>query len=118
MLPVLILLSSFHDIGLAMRNFKAGQLSLDLFKAPASSEISQDRLFEEARVCLPKIYGSRYPVEEYMDDIENYRALHFNNRCQRLKLNVMSLGIAARNGPVDRIMVKLLEDQIHRLGLV
>ncbi|EXJ90894.1 hypothetical protein A1O1_04000 [Capronia coronata CBS 617.96] len=113
----LLFVTSFHDINLAMSNVNAGQLALDLFTAPPSAQISQDHLFDEARVCLPKIYGSAYPVEEYMDDIENYRALNLINKCQKLKLAILSLGIASKDGPIEQTAVKSIAAQIENLGM-
>jgi hypothetical protein len=101
-----------------MKNSQAGKLSLDLLLAPPTQSVSADRLFEEARVCLPKIYGSEYPVQEFMDDIENYRALSLLHKSQRIKLEVLSLGIASREVPVDKRMMSQLGDQIQRMGQV
>lgn len=75
-----------------------GRLSLDLLSAPADSPVANDHLFEGARKCLPKIWGSDYPAEQLLDDVENYRGLYFLNTCQKLKLSVWRLGIAAGQG--------------------
>lgn len=76
------------------------------------------RLFEEARVCLPKIYGSAYPVQEFMDDIENYRALSLLHRALKLKLNVLKLGMASMENPVDERTLRRMGNQIQSVGQV
>jgi len=75
-----------------------GHLSLDLLSAPTQSPIAYDQVFEQARRCLPKIWGAEYPVEELLDDVENYRGLSFLNICQKLKLSIWKLGVAAAQG--------------------
>lgn len=85
-----------------------GELSLDLLKAPAVSPVAYDQVFEQARRCLPKIWGPEYPIEELMDDVENYRGLSFLTVCQKLKLSVWKLGIAAARGHlVDESKMRL-----------
>ena len=77
---------------LSLGGLSDGRLSIDLMKAPEYSPVHFDRLFEEARVCLPQLWGVEYPVEELMDDIENYRPLKFVHACQKLKLRVLNFG--------------------------
>ncbi|EHY55849.1 hypothetical protein ABEF92_000895 [Exophiala dermatitidis] len=112
----LLLLTVFHDTQLIPRNAEAGKLSQDLYSAPANTSISMGRLFEEARVCLPKIYGSAYPVQEFMDDIENYRALSLLHRALKLKLNVLKLGMASMENPVDERTLRRMGNQIQSVG--
>ena len=93
---------------LALGNMDGGQLSLDLLSAPAESPIAYDHIFEQARRCLPKIWGSEYPVESLLDDVENYRGLSFLHACQKLKLSIWKLGIAAAQGkPVSDSKMRL-----------
>ncbi|KAI1609279.1 hypothetical protein EDD37DRAFT_165553 [Exophiala viscosa] len=112
----LLLFLFFHDTNLIPRNAHAGQLSRDMQSAPAGSSISADRLFEDARVCLPKIYGSTYPVQEFMDDIENYRALSLLHRSSKIKLDVLRFGMTSAETSIDRRMLRLLGDQIQSVG--
>lgn len=94
---------SHNDVILALGNLNGGgHLSLDLLSAPAKSPIAYDQLFEQARRCLPKIWGSEYPIEELLDDVENYRGLSFLTVCQKLKLSIWKFGVAkAQEKPVE-----------------
>lgn len=82
----------YLDIMLALGGVSDGELSFDLMRAHTASPVNFDRLFEEARVCVPQLWGSDYPVEELLDDIENYRPLKFVNTCQKLKLRIWKFG--------------------------
>lgn len=85
-----------------------GELSLDLLNAPPASPVAYDQIFEQARRCLPKLWGGDYPAEELMDDVENYRGLSFLTVCQKLKLSVWRVGIAAAQGkPVEESKTRL-----------
>lgn len=57
-----------------MRNKSAGQLLQDLH-SNQDYEFCIDDLFRAGRSALPEIWGSIYPAEELLDDLENYRAL-------------------------------------------
>jgi len=78
---------------LALGGMGGGHLTTDLMNAPAESPVCYSRLFEESRVCVPQLWGSEYPAEELLDDIENYRPLKFLHACQELKLSVWRLGL-------------------------
>ena len=83
---------------MALGGLNGGQLSLDLLSAPAESPVAYDQIFEQARRCLPKVWGSDYPVEELLDDMENYRGLLFLTACQKLKISAWRIGKAAGEG--------------------
>lgn len=95
-----------------------GHLSLDLLSAPTQSPIAYDQVFEQARRCLPKIWGSEYPVEELLDDVENYRGLSFLTVCQKLKLSIWKLGVAAAQGTVADESKERLWKRIEDTGEV
>jgi len=78
---------------LALVGMGGGRLTTDLMNAPADSPVCYNKLFEEARLCAPQLWGSAYPAQELLDDIENYRPLKFLHACQRLKLRVWRLGV-------------------------
>lgn len=75
-----------------------GQLSFDLLSLPPDSPLAYDRIWESARVCLPKLWGSEYPHEEILDDVENYRGLNFLHEVQKLKLSIWRLGLIQGQG--------------------
>ena len=86
---------------LALGGMGGGRLTTDLIIAPPESPVAFTRLFEEARVCMSHLWGSDYPTEELLDDIENYRPLKMLSMCTKLKLEVWKLGLAgdAASGP-------------------
>ena len=99
---------------MALGNRRGGNLILDLTSAPLISGLQRDQLFEDARVCVPKIWGSVYPEEELMDDFENYRGLSLLQISTNLKLSVWRLGIAVKKGSaaadqgsIDRLWAKI-----------
>jgi hypothetical protein len=94
----LLLFILYLDVGLALGNLSGGQLSFDLLSLPADSPLSYDRIWEAGRLCLPKLWGSAYPHEEILDDVENYRGLSFLHAAQKLKLSIWRLGIAKEHG--------------------
>lgn len=103
---------------LALGSMKGGQLSSYLMSVPANSPVLFNTLFEEARVCVAQIWGDAYPVEEILDDVENYRPLKFLNECQILKLQVWELGILSRR---DRAIFEDMKEtwtRIEHLGEV
>jgi len=59
-----------------------------------------------------------YPVEQLMDDLENYRGLSLIQHCQKLRLNVLNLGIASRNGFLNENSVANLWRKIQSVGEV
>lgn len=88
----LLVFICYLDVMLALGGAGDGGLSFDLMRAPVNSPVHFDRLFEEARVCVPQLWGTEYPVEELLDDIENYRPLKFVHTCQKLKLRIWKYG--------------------------
>jgi hypothetical protein len=98
------------DVGLALGNYSGGQLSFDLLSLPPDSPLSYDRIWEQARLCLPKLWGDEYPYDQILDDAENYRGLSFLHTAQKLKLSIWRLGIAQEQG-------KYVEQSRHRLWL-
>lgn len=103
---------------LALGSMNGGQLSLYLMSVPADSPVLFNTLFEEARVCVAQLWGSTYPVEELLDDIENYRPLKFLNEAQTLKLQVWKLGIASKRDRVDFEDMEQIWNRIEHLGEV
>ena len=89
---------SYLDVGLVLGNMSGGQLSLDLLSLPPDSPLAYDRIWESARLCLPKVWGAEYPHEEILDDVENYRGLSFLHQVQKLKLSVWRLGLVQGQG--------------------
>lgn len=89
---------SYLDVGLALGNMRGGQLSLDLLSLPPDSPLAYDRIWEGARLCLPKLWGPEYPHEEILDDVENYRGLSFLHQVQKLKLSLWRLGLVQGQG--------------------
>lgn len=103
---------------LALGSMGGGHLSLYLISAPPGSPVTFNTLFEEARVCVAQLWGSEYPVEELLDDVENYRPLKFINECQILKLQVWQLGIAATKNEIEPGAMEETWFKIQRLGEV
>jgi hypothetical protein len=104
------------DTTLALSNLGGGQLMQDLLQA--DSHINQDRLFQEARTCLPRIWGSGYPAEQLLDDIENYRPLSLIQACFKLKTEVCSIGITSGRMAVDQSDLDRLWQKIETAGQV
>lgn len=111
-------MDSYDDVILALGNMNGGHLSLDLMAAPAKSPIAYEQIFEQARRCLPKVWGSEYPVEELLDDVENYRGLSFLTMCQTLKLSIWKLGLAKARGMVVDESKEQLWRRIEETGEV
>lgn len=103
---------------LALGGLGDGRLSMDLINEPLESPVSFDRLFDEARVCVPQLWGSDYPIEELIDDIENYRPLKFLYACQKLKLRVWKTGKAVVSGAQEVVSTGVLWKDIEQLGQV
>lgn len=91
-----------------------GRLASYLVSAPKESPVQFSNVFEEARVCLPQIWGSEYPVDELIDDVENYRPLRLLFECQILKLATWELGVLARRGDIDPLKMHDLWCAIQR----
>lgn len=86
---------------------------------PPGSEIAHERIFQQASVCLPKIWGEQYPASEVLDDMENSRGLSLLQACQRLKLLVRNnLVIASNAGTVSAADNKVLLQMIEEVGSV
>ncbi|KIW19111.1 hypothetical protein PV08_03403 [Exophiala spinifera] len=105
---------SMVDTNLALGNLGVGQLTQDLLKA--DSHLHQDRLFQAARTCLPRMWGPEYPAEQLLDDLENYRPLSFMQACAKLKVEVWTLGKALRSVAVDQSSLDQLWQKIKRDG--
>lgn len=103
---------------LALGGVSGGQLSMDLMRAPLDSPVHFDRLFEEARVCVPQLWDVEYPVDELLDDIENYRPLKFVHLCQKLKLRIWSLGRALIQNAADLEESYSVWEEIEQIGEV
>lgn len=103
---------------LALGSMNGGQLSSYLMSVPADSPVFFNTLFEEARVCVAQLWGDAYPVEEILDDVENYRPLKFLNEGQILKLQVWELGILSRRGRANSGDMKETWNKIEHLGEV
>ena len=95
-----------------------GQLSLDLLSMPPDSPLAYDRIWESARVCLPKLWGAKYPAEEILDDVENYRGLSFLFAGQKLQVHVWRLGVAQGQGKLVEDSKKALWKKIEEVGEV
>lgn len=89
-----------------------GHLAAYLISAPKDSPVNFYTLFEQARVCVPQIWGSEYPVEEILDDIENYRPLRMLAECQELKLVTWELGNLIR---MDQLHPQAMQDLWNRI---
>lgn len=101
---------------LALGSMNGGRLSSYLMSVPAESPVFFNTIFEEARVCVAQLWGTAYPVEELLDDMENYRPLKFLNECQILKLRVWELGIASRRDQVEFEIMDETWTRIEHLG--
>lgn len=106
------------DVGLALGNLNGGQLSLDLLSLPSESPLFYDRVWESARLCLPKLWGADYPHEEILDDVENYRGLSFLHAVQKLKLSIWKLGITGEQGQPMQAIRQRLWDRIEEIQKV
>lgn len=106
----------YLDVHLALSNLNGGQLCLDLMSVPRDSPLSYDRIWEAARVCLPKLWGGEYPAEEILDDVENYRGLSFLQAGQKLKLSVWQLVVAAGKGDDVKESRQRLQKRIEQIG--
>ncbi|EXJ79542.1 hypothetical protein A1O3_07821 [Capronia epimyces CBS 606.96] len=109
---------SLVDTSLALGNLRGGELTQDLLSLRADSHLHQDRLFQEARTCLPRIWGANYPPEQLLDDLENYRPLSLLQACEKLKIELWSLGITSTNAAVDQRDLDLLWQKIETAGQV
>lgn len=103
---------------LALGALGGGQLSLDLMEAPLDSPVHFDRLFEEARVCLPQFWDDEYPEGELLDDLENYRPLKFVHLCQKFKLRVWNLGKSIIQNGTNLEESQNLWNDLEQLGEV
>ena len=106
------------DVYFALGNINGGRLWMDLFSEAADSPISHDRLFHNARSCLPKLWGAQYPTSELLDDLENYRPLHFLHVCQKPKLGILNLANTSNSGPGEENGRQQLWKQIREIGEV
>ncbi|KAJ5635050.1 uncharacterized protein N7484_008363 [Penicillium longicatenatum] len=50
-----------------------------------------DQLFQAAHHTLPRIWDTRYPAEELLDDLENLRALDLTHECNKLHFKLETL---------------------------
>lgn len=107
---------SYMDIYLAFSSMAGGRLWLDLLSEDANSPVSYDGLFYSARSCLPKLWGAQYPVSELLDDLENYRPLHFLHLCQKPKLGILNLATSSDMGRSDRAGQQQLWKELTKLG--
>jgi hypothetical protein len=108
--------NSIVDTHLALGNLGVGQLTQDLLQA--DSHLHQDRLFQEARTCLPRMWGSEYPAEQLLDDLENYRPLSFLQACAKLKVEVWTLSMGFRRTTVDQRSLDQLWQKVKLDGQV
>lgn len=100
---------------LALGGLSRGHLASYLISASKDSPVNFDTVFEEARICVPQLWGSEYPVEELLDDVENYRPLKLLAECQPLKLLTLELGILAKKGQIDSQRMNCLWSRIQHL---
>ncbi|KIW65478.1 hypothetical protein, variant [Phialophora macrospora] len=107
---------SYMDIYLALGSMNSGRLWMDLLSEDSDSPISYDALFYSARSCLPKLWGPQYPISELLDDLENYRPLHFLHLCQKPKLDILNLAKASSLGHNDKEGRQQLWKELTRLG--
>ncbi|KAL1304289.1 hypothetical protein AAFC00_000694 [Neodothiora populina] len=107
----LLLFIAYLDVNFALSKPGSGQLFASMILEPPNSEIAHDRIFQEARVCLPKIWGNLYPATEVIDDMENTRSLSLLHECQRLKLLLRSENLPTSSSSVSE--VTNLEDIWH-----
>ena len=68
-------------------------------------------------MSVPQLWDTEYPVNELLDDIENYRPLKLVHLCQKFKLRVWKLGksIVQNTGSED---IHDLWNEIEQLGEV
>ncbi|EXJ73475.1 uncharacterized protein A1O5_03236 [Cladophialophora psammophila CBS 110553] len=107
---------SYMDIYLAFSSMAGGRLWMDLLSEDADSPVSYDGLFYSARSCLPKLWGTQYPISELLDDLENYRPLHFLHLCQKPKLSILNLATSSDMGRSDRAGRQQLWKELTKLG--
>ncbi len=89
---------------------------MDLLSEDVDSPVSYDGLFYSARSCLPKLWGAQYPTSEMLDDMENYRPLHFLHLCQKPKLGILNLANKSSLGQDDTEGRKQLWKELTKLG--
>jgi hypothetical protein len=106
------------DTSLALGNLHGGDLAHHLLSQRADSHMHQDRLFQEARTCLPRIWGAEYPPEQLLDDIENYRPLSLLQACEKLKVDLWNLGITSKSVSVEQSDLDRLWQKIETAGQV
>lgn len=111
----MLIRQSYLDVMLAMASMSRGQLASYLMSAPINSPVNFNNLFEDARVCVPQLWGPAYPVEELLDDVQNYRPLKFLGECQELKLVTWEVGVLARRGYVEPQRIESLWTKIQHL---
>lgn len=70
------------------------------------------------RSCYPTIWGAEYPTSELIDDMENYRPLHFLHLCQKPKLDILSLATTANHGQVDEGGRQRVSQRVKEIGEV
>ena len=106
------------DIYFALGSMNGGKLWMDLLSEAADSPISYDGLFYSARSCLPRLWGAQYPISELLDDMENYRPLHFLHLCQKPKLGILNLANQSSLGHNDGEGRQQLWKNLKKLGEV
>ncbi|RMD40597.1 hypothetical protein DV735_g4535, partial [Chaetothyriales sp. CBS 134920] len=115
---LILTVKRFMDNYLALRggSITGGRLWLDLLSEDPDSPVSYDALFYSARSCLAKVWGAQYPVSELLDDMENYRPLHFLHLCQKPKLDLLHLTATSNLGHNDAEGRQKLWKQLTKLG--
>ncbi|KAJ5629026.1 hypothetical protein N7490_011254 [Penicillium lividum] len=56
-----------------------------------------DQLFQAAHHTLPRVWDTRYPADELLDDLENLRALDLIHECNKLRFKVETLDQSSPN---------------------
>ncbi|KAJ6002461.1 hypothetical protein N7451_005008 [Penicillium sp. IBT 35674x] len=73
-----------------------------------------DQLFQAAHHTLPRVWNTRYPAEQLLDDLENLRALDLIHECSKLRFKVEVLDRSSSDLPLSISHMTSIREDLRR----
>lgn len=88
--------------------------SFKYFLGGESPGMFYDQLFQAAHHTLPRVWDTRYPAEQLLDDLENLRALDFIHECSKLRFRVEILDQSSQDLPLSISHMTDIREDLRR----
>ncbi|KAJ5890188.1 hypothetical protein N7504_010998 [Penicillium tannophilum] len=88
--------------------------SFKYFLGGESPGMFYDQLFQAAHHTLPRVWDTRYPAEQLLDDLENLRALDLIHECSKLRFKVENLDQSSQDLPLNISHMTGIREDLRR----